>query len=380
MVAHSIRTAALLALLLAAPGCAASAVGPSRPHPSGTPAVHVDVSIFYESLAPHGEWFVYGGYGYAWTPYDVPYGWRPYTHGHWIFTEYGWTWVSHWKWGWAPFHYGRWIFDPGYGWIWIPDRIWGPAWVAWRWSDDWVGWAPLPPDAGWHVGIGLRFGDSRPRWEHDAHCWSFTRPHWLTHGQVRYKLEPAGRNVSLFERTRVIADFDEVAGHPRNRGRDVGEVERLTRRAIPRVRVADVRTPAEGERVQRGEARLYRPEVAPAPDRRPPLKPPAAPAPSAETQRVRREQEAGRVERHYREEQQRLEQLQRVEKQKAAEEAETVRRRHEQEQRELERQKEQERKAREQRIEKRIEKPAAKPPPAKRAEPPAAGAREKRKG
>jgi len=366
----------LLALALATSGCAASAVGQSRSYPSRSPAVHVDVSIFYESLSPYGEWFAYGSYGWAWTPYDVPYGWRPYTHGHWIYTDHGWTWVSHWKWGWAPFHYGRWIFDPDYGWIWIPDRAWGPAWVAWRWSDDWVGWAPLPPDAVWHAGVGLRFGDSRPRWERDAHCWSFTRPQWLLHGQVRYKLEPSGRNVTLIERTRVVADFDEFSGHPRNRGRDVGEVEKLTRLPVRRYRLVDAGSPADGERVRRADASVYRPEIAPAPDQRPPLRQPETPAPSAETRRIRREQESARVDRHYREEQQKLQSGQQTEKRRSDAEAEELRRRHEQEQRELQRQNEQERRAREQRIEKRIEKPA----PAKRAEPPAGGAREKRKG
>ena len=29
--------------------------------------------------------------------------------GHWLQTEYGWTWISDWDWGWAPFHYGRWL-------------------------------------------------------------------------------------------------------------------------------------------------------------------------------------------------------------------------------------------------------------------------------
>ncbi|MCX7916289.1 MAG: hypothetical protein N3A53_08330, partial [Verrucomicrobiae bacterium] len=47
--------------------------------------------------------------------------------------------------GWAVFHYGRWYYDDYYGWIWIPDRIWGPAWVEWRETETYVGWAPLLP-------------------------------------------------------------------------------------------------------------------------------------------------------------------------------------------------------------------------------------------
>ena len=67
------------------------------------------------------------------------------TSGHWILTEYGWTWISDFGWGWAPFHYGRWLALAGRGWCWMPGTTWGPAWVSWRAGGGYVGWAPLPP-------------------------------------------------------------------------------------------------------------------------------------------------------------------------------------------------------------------------------------------
>ena len=45
------------------------------------------------------------------------------------------------------YHYGRWTKVEDEGWCWIPDYEWGPAWVSWRESDDYVGWAPLPPES-----------------------------------------------------------------------------------------------------------------------------------------------------------------------------------------------------------------------------------------
>ena len=48
--------------------------------------------------------------------------------------------------GWVAFHYGRWINTDAYGWAWVPGNEWGPAWVDWRRSDEYAGWAPLPPD------------------------------------------------------------------------------------------------------------------------------------------------------------------------------------------------------------------------------------------
>ena len=39
---------------------------------------------------------------------------------------------------------------------WVPGDQWAPAWVAWRYSDDYVGWAPLPPEADpFRVSVGL---------------------------------------------------------------------------------------------------------------------------------------------------------------------------------------------------------------------------------
>src|SRR5207249_2554019 len=34
---------------------------------------------------------------------------------------------------------------------------WGPAWVSWRSSDDYVGWAPLPPRCHFRREIGISF-------------------------------------------------------------------------------------------------------------------------------------------------------------------------------------------------------------------------------
>ena len=81
---------------------------------------------------------------------DVDRDWRPYSQGYWSYTDdYGWYWVSDEPFAWAVFHYGRWTYDEDDGWIWIPDTEWGPAWVTWRWSDDYVGWAPLGPGSRW---------------------------------------------------------------------------------------------------------------------------------------------------------------------------------------------------------------------------------------
>ncbi|MCW8133641.1 MAG: hypothetical protein KIS92_25070, partial [Planctomycetota bacterium] len=124
------------------------------------PSDSLNISYFYNSLSPYGRWMLLPNYGWVWQPTVVRInpGWRPYfDSGRWVWTNHGWYWYSNYSWGWAPFHYGRWDFVPGYGWVWSPDTVWGPAWVHWRRSPDYCGWAPLPRGSSYHVGIGFTF-------------------------------------------------------------------------------------------------------------------------------------------------------------------------------------------------------------------------------
>ena len=110
------------------------------------------VEIFYDQLSPYGTWYDDSTYGWVFVPNQG--GFQPYTNGHWKYTDYGWTWVSGDPFGWATDHYGRWVWANR--WVWRPDTTWGPAWVQWRVSDNWLGWAPLGytddaycPDESW---------------------------------------------------------------------------------------------------------------------------------------------------------------------------------------------------------------------------------------
>jgi len=102
-------------------------------------------SDFYQPLQDFGAWVDVPRYGRCWHPAQVASGWRPYAEGHWEWTDCGWYWVSDEPWSWATYHYGSWIDDPSYGWVWIPATEWAPAWVTWRESTDYIGWAPCGP-------------------------------------------------------------------------------------------------------------------------------------------------------------------------------------------------------------------------------------------
>lgn len=100
---------------------------------------------FHGPLAAHGTWIEVESYGHCWHPSRVAVEWRPYCHGHWVWTDCGWYWVSDEPWGWACYHYGWWVHHPHHAWIWVPGIEWAPAWVSWRVGGGYVGWAPLPP-------------------------------------------------------------------------------------------------------------------------------------------------------------------------------------------------------------------------------------------
>jgi hypothetical protein len=119
-----------------------------------------DYSAFYNGLAPYGSWRNFPTYGWCWQPVaaTVNPDWRPYaSDGRWVWSQSGWYWSSYYSWGAVPFHFGRWWKHPIDGWFWQPGHVWGPAWVTWRESPNYCGWAPLPPGADFAVGRGWTF-------------------------------------------------------------------------------------------------------------------------------------------------------------------------------------------------------------------------------
>jgi hypothetical protein len=98
---------------------------------------------FYSTLAPYGSWLYIEPYGWCWQPTCAVtvVDWRPYGHsGRWLYTTSGWYWQSY-SWGWAPFHYGNWYASPACGCVGAWERL-GAAWVTWRYTPAYCGWAP----------------------------------------------------------------------------------------------------------------------------------------------------------------------------------------------------------------------------------------------
>ena len=117
------------------------------------------IDVFFQPLSAHGRWAP-SRWGQVFIP-AAPAGWRPYQNGQWLENRF---WLSADPWGWATDHYGRWGFDDQLGWVWVPGTQWGPSWVAWRESDEVVGWAPIPPQVQWNVGLGFGSGWGFDNW------------------------------------------------------------------------------------------------------------------------------------------------------------------------------------------------------------------------
>ena len=149
-------------------------------------------SDFYEPLEAHGRWVVMAGHGRCWIPARVAVGWQPYARGHWIHTDAGWYWASDEPWGWATYHYGRWDFHATHGWYWVPQTQWAPAWVSWRESHDYVGWAPLRPSV--RIGVNINIGECEPA--HPSRDYVFV--------EHRRMLEPVRPQTVIVNNTTII--------------------------------------------------------------------------------------------------------------------------------------------------------------------------------
>jgi uncharacterized membrane protein YgcG len=227
------RRARLVAVLGAAlfwgPLVASTRALAQQEEPIPQPEGDMDVTTFDETLGPYGQWVDTGegpNDGHAWRPDPDVVGedFQPYaTGGHWVSSDWGWTWESDYPWGWAPFHYGRWALTPSWGWVWYPGTVWAPAWVDWRFGGGYIGWAPLPP-----VGFAVVVQPWRPYWCFVPSNVFIYRDVWA------YRL-PVDRIHSAYAATVPV---HQAVSYGRARwyaGPPVPQVEHAVGRPVPRV-------------------------------------------------------------------------------------------------------------------------------------------------
>jgi len=150
----------------------------------------------YDSLKPFGTWYDIDAHGWVWRPNGMNDSWQPYTLGHWQLTEEGWLWESNFDWGWLPFHYGKWYWHNRIGWCWVADYEWAPAWVAWYWTDNYVGWAPIPP---------VPQGES---YEIDPNDWFFVSyDNFLSYYLINYRINYSIISIEVREPYVIVNDY-----------------------------------------------------------------------------------------------------------------------------------------------------------------------------
>ncbi|MGE0887527.1 MAG: DUF6600 domain-containing protein [Blastocatellales bacterium] len=337
----------LIALLIAVICGNANCASHRTAYPRSTAQrVILDISIFYDELAPYGRWFPVDGYGYVWTPYDVAIGWRPYTDGYWVYTDYGWTWVSRYRWGWAPFHYGRWIFHSRHGWVWRPGTVWGPAWVVWRYRPGWIGWAPMPPQMEWRAGVGLRAEWGEVDQIVEPFWYSFVEERHFTARDLDRRLELPARNITLLRQSENVTSYAWAENRVVNRSINIESVEQAIGRPVPRGRVADADSPARVAEVRGNDVLIYRPTIQRETTSRAPRQQPPARRPDSSLDQMRRrdEEEQRKLEIQQARDREALETRQRIERTQTPRQAKTeeINRQHESERRALEIQKQRE--------------------------------------
>jgi hypothetical protein len=215
------------------------------PEPYQPPPAEV-VTVYHNNLDPYGHWVDVAPYGPCWVPNDAPPGWAPYTVGHWVYSDLGWTWVSEdveASWGPVVYHYGSWYDAPGVGWCWIPGVTWAPAWVAWREGGGYMCWAPLPPQCVFGGGINVVLVDRYvPRERYFA-----VDERYADSPNIRERI--VVNNVTIINRTTNITNITIVNGRARNRGVSPANVERYTGHPVERVALTRATSPEEAARL-----------------------------------------------------------------------------------------------------------------------------------
>jgi hypothetical protein len=234
--------------------------------------IQINFGTFHNSLSPYGNWVNINNYGPVWRPSHRQADWQPYySNGYWAYTDYGWTWVSQDPWGHIAYHYGSWLNDPSYGWVWVPGYNWAPAWVTWQYTDDYIGWAPLPPNYyydPYNSSYNRNDPYSRGGYSNNGYYdrpvvvertyYVFVPSQSITSPNLNRVRIPVERNIEITRRARPITTINVENNHIVNHGPSVPGIERMKRNRISinqiqreaRIEPAPIRVSRERNRLE----------------------------------------------------------------------------------------------------------------------------------
>ena len=219
---------------------------------------------FYTELAPYGSWIEVDYGVVVWRPTIIRTNWTPYNVGRWIWTYDGWYWDSYEPFGHVTYHYGRWYYDDYYGWLWYPDYEWAPAWVEWRYDNNYIGWAPLHPYAVFSVSVGIYFTNT---YYNPYSYWNYVNyVNFCDPYVYNYYVEP-GYKYRVHSGTKYRHEYTYRNGRVQNRGIDVNYISKrsgqeIRQRDLTRVRDSkDLNRDSFGDRDEIRTLELKRDEL-----------------------------------------------------------------------------------------------------------------------
>ena len=166
---------------------------------------------------------------YIWRPYCANVSWNPYYNGRWVFSSYGWIWMSDYDWGWGPYNYGRWHFSNYYGWVWLPGRVWACNWVTWRHHYNYVGWYPTCPRIYWSHYNNFY---SNKKYAYVPIHWIFLKKKDFTAKVDNTTIVKADQNAEILKNSvkvkSVMYDVDPTQPKFKYTGPDVNEISKET--------------------------------------------------------------------------------------------------------------------------------------------------------
>ncbi len=232
----------LLALPSSLLSCSAgSLIAERESMPAARASLMPEYRIFYDSLSEYGDWVLIEPFGYVFRPRVNPVAWRPFEDGFWTPTDvYGWTWISSEPFGWATYHYGTWLSDRFQGWVWVPGTEWGPAWVNWETTDEYVGWAPQSPRGGSYSNL-------------PTSAFSYVPVSAMGSPALSTKILDPATAAAKVQNPRRIDNSADVQGVRINRGPDIRWVEERTG-PLQRARVQDLVPPGDAATLRQREA------------------------------------------------------------------------------------------------------------------------------
>ncbi len=133
----------------------------------------------------------------------------------------------------------------------MPDPVWAPAWVCWRNTGQYAGWAPLPPGVAFRPGTGTLTFHGRPvvpgfHFGLGADAFAFVNvAHFLDH-HLTASVVPHSQNGSLFGKTVVTAGITSGVGGLSNRGLDAAVVAATSLGTVHQIALRDVGAPVSG--------------------------------------------------------------------------------------------------------------------------------------